>query len=183
MKLVYTSAESASVEDGVSHFMEKLKTAKGGAGWYIVSAQLNITFGAFMHISALLLVDESKTGGDLAVVYSTGGGREAAVLGVVEKLNTVIKNAEVVSFRIGSYTTPVTRRTYAVGIVAYNRPALQASEVSKTSDRRELLAHVLSLFDYNPRVLNVSELARIFDVSRDTIYYDIQQILEEKKRD
>ncbi|ASJ00922.1 hypothetical protein [Thermococcus gorgonarius] len=183
MKLVYISAESASVEDGVNHFMEKLKTAKDRTGWYIVSAQLNLTFGAFMHLSALLLVDESKTGGDLAVVYSTGGGREAAVLGVIDKLNPIIQNADVVSFRVGSYTTPVTRRTYAVGMVAYNRPALQASEVLQTQDRRELLAHVLSLFDYNPKVLNISELARVFGVSRDTIYYDIQQILKEKKLD
>ncbi|MCD6525328.1 MAG: HTH domain-containing protein, partial [Thermococcus sp.] len=51
---------------------------------------------------------------------------------------------------------------------------------TSTPDRRKLLAHVLSLFDYNPRVLNISELARIFNVSRDTIYHDIQQILKEK---
>lgn len=180
MKLVYLSSESANVEDCIKRFKERLEEAQGKTGWNIVSAELNLTFGAFMHISAALLVDESKTGGDIAVEYSTGGGKDAAISTLLKKLNPILKNSEVVAFKIGTYTTPVTRRTYAVGIVAYNRPSLPASEISKTKDRRALLAQVLALFDYNPKVFNISELARVFGVSRDTIYYDIQQILREK---
>ncbi|MEO2152510.1 MAG: HTH domain-containing protein, partial [Thermococcus sp.] len=41
------------------------------------------------------------------------------------------------------------------------------------------IAMVLEAFNYNPKVLNISELARVFGVSRDSIYYDIEQILKE----
>jgi hypothetical protein len=182
MRLVYISSESASVEDCIKRFKEKFMEARRKTGWYIVSAELNLTFGAFMHLSAALLVDESEGGGDIAVEYATAGKRETAISAVLEKLNSVISNVEVVSFKIGTYTTPVTRRTYAVGVVAYNRVFPAASRVMETRDRRELLAHILALFDYNPKVLNISELARIFGVSRDTIYYDIQRILKDRKK-
>ena len=181
MRLFHVSCESASVEDCIEEFTSKINQALSGSGCYIKSAELSLTFGAFMHLSAALLVDPSTPGGRVVVKYSTGRSRERAIKGVLEEINPLIENAEVIAFKFGVYTTPVTRRTYAVGVVAYNVPLKTAVQVTETTDRRKLLAHVLSLFDYNPRVLNISELARVFGVSRDTIYYDIQQILKEKK--
>lgn len=183
MGLIHVSCESASVEDCIKDFRRKLKESLPASGCYIKSAELNLTFGAFMHLSAILLVDPSKPGGGVVAEYSTGRHREAAIQRVLEKINPVIEGAEVVSFKVGTYTTPVTRRTYAVGVAVYNVPPKSHGPLTETADRRRLLAHVLSLFDYNPKVLNISELARVFGVSRDTIYYDIQRILEEKKKE
>ncbi|WP_048149706.1 HTH domain-containing protein [Thermococcus sp. AM4] len=181
MRLFHVSCESASVEDCIEEFTSKINQVLSGSGCYIKSADLNLTFGAFMHLSAGLLVDPSTPGGRVVAKYSAGRSRESAIEGVLAEINPLIENAEVVAFKFGTYTTPVTRRTYAVGVVAYNLPMKPASQISETADRRKLLAHVLSLFEYNPKVLNISELARVFGVSRDTIYYDIQQILKEKK--
>ncbi|ASJ06969.1 BglG family transcription antiterminator [Thermococcus pacificus] len=183
MGLVHVSCESASVEDCVNDFRKKLKESLPVSGCYIKSAELNLTFGAFMHLSAILLVDTSRSGGGVIVEYSTGRNREDAIQRVLEKINPVIEDAEVVSFKVETYTTPVTRRTYAVGVAVYNLSPRSHGPLTETADRRKILAHVLSLFDYNPKVLNISELARVFGVSRDTIYYDIQRILEEKKKE
>ncbi|ASJ03133.1 hypothetical protein A3L09_07645 [Thermococcus profundus] len=182
MKLLHVSCESASVEDCINDFKRKLKEVLSPSSCYIKSAELNLTFGAFMHLSAVLLTDASKPGGNVIVEYSTGRNREVAIRNVLEKINPYLSSVDVVAFRIGTYTTPVTRRTYAVGIVAYNSTPRKAGPFAEKPDRRTLLAHVLSLFDYNPKVLNISELARVFGVSRDTIYYDIQRILEEREK-
>ncbi len=180
MRLIHIVCESASVEDCIGEFTSKIEDVLNVSGCYIKSAELNLTFGAFMHLSATLLVDPSNFGGRVVAKYSTGRSRDRAIESVLAEINPLIENAEVVGFKFGTYTTPVTRKTYAVGVVAYNLPMKPAAQITGTPGRRKLLAHVLSLFDYNPRALNISELARIFNVSRDTIYYDIQQILKEK---
>lgn len=182
MRLIHVVCESASVEDCIKEFTSKIESALNASGGYIKSAKIDLTFGAFMHLSASLLADPSNFGGRVVAKYSTGRSRDRAIEGVLAEINPLINNAEVVAFKIGTYTTPVTRKTYAVGVVAYNLPMKPATQITSTPDRRKLLAHVLSLFDYNPRVLNISELARIFNVSRDTIYHDIQQILKEREK-
>ncbi|NJF25932.1 HTH domain-containing protein [Thermococcus sp. Bubb.Bath] len=180
MKVSYLSCESASVEECVESFTKKAERIFGGTGCYVSSAELKLTFGAFMHLSASLVLDPYRVGGGVVVEYSSGRDRESTVEEVLGVINARLKRADVVAFKIGTYTTPVTRRTYAVGVAVYNRGGIHSDEVQETPERRKLLAHVLSLFNYNPKVLNISELARTFDVSRDTIYYDIQQILKEK---
>ncbi|WP_297506638.1 hypothetical protein [Thermococcus sp.] len=120
----------------------------------------------------------------ILVDYSSGRGKEDAISEVLRKINTKIpEDATVVDFEVKTYTTPVTRRTYAVGIVVYNIPmGKKPLREFTVQERRQLLAGVLKAFEYNPKILNISELARVFGVSRDSIYYDIEQILKERRR-
>ncbi|NJE84560.1 hypothetical protein E3E23_01705 [Thermococcus sp. CX2] len=137
-----------------------------------------------MNLAVTVLLDTSvnmKKG--ILAEYAIGRSKEEAVNKALEKINRALPSeARVVNFEVGTYTTPVTRRTYAVGVVVYNVPLEKRPFREFTiKERRELLANVLGMFNYNPRVLNISEIARIFGVSRDSIYYDIEQILKEKK--
>jgi len=138
-----------------------------------------------MNLNITLLIDSSRnsTKGILAE-YAHGRNKEETINAAVERVNSTIPaDAEVVDFQIDTYTTPVTRRTYAVVVVVYNVPVLTKPHREFTlRERRELLASVLREFEYNPRVLNISELARVFGVSRDSIYYDIEQILKERRK-
>nr|WP_240911682.1 hypothetical protein [Thermococcus sp. LS1] len=160
---------------------QELLSSKSG---FISSSKITLTFGAFMNLTVTLLIDlrGNMLKGILAE-YSTGRNKEDAINRTLEKLNRFLpRDAQVVNFEIGTYTTPVTRRTYAVGVVVYNAPLEKKSFTEFTiTERRELLAGVLETFNYNPRVLNISEIARMFGVSRDSIYYDIEQILKERK--
>ncbi|WP_297498206.1 hypothetical protein [Thermococcus sp.] len=118
----------------------------------------------------------------ILVDYSSGRGKEDAIKEVLGKVNGKMPDdATIVGFEVKTYTTPVTRRTYAVAVVVYNTP-MDKKPLSKftVQERRQLLAGVLKAFEYNPRILNISELARVFEVSRDSIYYDIEQILKER---
>ncbi|WP_371807511.1 hypothetical protein [Thermococcus sp. CX2] len=151
---------------------------------FISSSKITLTFGAFMNLAVTVLLDTSvnmKKG--ILAEYAIGRSKEEAVNKALEKINRALPSeARVVNFEVGTYTTPVTRRTYAVGVVVYNVPLEKRPFREFTiKERRELLANVLGMFNYNPRVLNISEIARIFGVSRDSIYYDIEQILKEKK--
>ncbi|WP_088856270.1 hypothetical protein [Thermococcus siculi] len=137
-----------------------------------------------MNLTVTLLLDSQRNMRKGVIAdYSHGRNKEDSINKTMEKINRVLpKNAKVLDFEVGTYTTPVTRRTYAVVVVVYNAP-LEKKPFNEYTirERRELLAGVLKTFDYNPRVLNISEIARMFGVSRDSIYYDIEQILKEKK--
>lgn len=137
-----------------------------------------------MNLTVTLLLDPNgNTRKGVLADYSPGKHKEDAIQKTLERLNAKLpKDAKIVDFELGTYTTPVTRRTYAVGVVVYNAPLEIKSFTEYTiKERRELLAKVLENFNYNPRVLNISEIARMFGVSRDSIYYDIEQILRDRK--
>ncbi|WP_232462870.1 hypothetical protein [Thermococcus sp. P6] len=150
----------------------------------IKSSKIRLTFGAFMNLTVTVLIDQSTDAvKGLLAEYHHGKSREDAIQKALEKINLKLPSgAKVVDFEVGTYTTPVTRRTYAVGIVLYNAPPqVKSLEDYTIKERRKLLSDVLRKFNYNPRVLNISEVARTFGVSRDSIYYDIEQILKEKR--
>jgi len=133
----------------------------------------------------MLLDDRSNMKKGILAEYAYGKNKEKAISKVMDKINRLIpRDAKIVDFEVGTYTTPVTRRNYAVVIVVYNAPFSEKPLREFTiKERRELLARILEAFNYNPHVLNISEVARMFGVSRDSIYYDIEQILKEKSHE
>lgn len=184
MELVALQSESVSIEECVNDIVRKSRQILSSKPGFIKSSRIRLTFGAFMNLTVTLLIErgENMNKGVLAD-YSPGKNKEDAISKALQKINNRLPaNARVVDFEVGTYTTPVTRRTYAVGVAVYNVPLeIKPLESFSTKERRELLGRILESFNYNPRVLNISEIARMFGVSRDSIYYDIEQILKEKK--
>ena len=180
--LVSFHCESSNIEDCIEEINKKSEKILYDLPGFVNYAKILLSFGAFMNLEVVLAIDKS-THAHKAVRadFSSGKNKEDAINKTLEKLNAVIpERGKIVEFEVKTYTTPVTRRTYAVGVVVYN-VFERRKPISKYNlkERRELIARVLEAFDYNPRVLNISELARIFGVSRDSIYYDIEQILKE----
>lgn len=183
--MVSVQCESSSIEDCINNMLSKSRELLSPLPGSIVSSKINLTFGAFMNLTVTMLLDDRddmKKG--ILADYAHGKNKEDAISKTMDKINRLLpKNARVVDFEVGTYTTPVTRRTYAVVVVVYNAPPSEKPLNEFTiKERRELLARILETFNHNPRVLNISEIARMFGVSRDSIYYDIEQILKEKKK-
>ncbi|WP_227738695.1 hypothetical protein [Thermococcus eurythermalis] len=174
--------ESASIEDCIEEINKKSENVLRDVPGFVNSAKIQLSFGAFMNLGVVLAIDHSINACKVVrAEFSSGKNREDAINKTLEKLNsTMPEGAKIVDFDVKTYTTPVTRRTYAVGVVVYN-VFEEKKPVGKYTlkERRKLIAMVLEAFDYNPKVLNISELARVFGVSRDSIYYDIEQILKE----
>ncbi len=190
MELVAIQSESVDIEDCVNNVVVKSRNLLSfKPGGVIKSSKIHLTFGAFMNLTITLLLDPPRGNARKGVLadYAHGKSKEDAIQKALEKLNTLLPEggAQVLDFEVGTYTTPVTRRTYAVGgVIVYNAPLeTRPFNEYQLKERRELLAKVLKSFNYNPKVLNISEIARMFGgVSRDSIYYDIEQILKERKK-
>ncbi|CAB50182.1 helix-turn-helix domain-containing protein [Pyrococcus abyssi] len=177
--LVLLHAEGANVRECIRKITEDATTKLPPRG-RIVNSRVRIEMGAFFSLSITLVIDVSEPYKPGILVDYVIGGKENSILELEEKFNSLIPpDAEIVDFSWETYTTPVTRRTYAVGVLTYNTPTQELPEL-KFRDRRKVIAKVLELLNYNPKALNISELARMFNVSRDTIYNDIQQILKGK---
>jgi len=172
-------SEGASVRDCIRTLIRMSKNRLPQQG-KITSSKIKISTGAFLSVNLALIVDLAqpyKPG--IAVEYSVSGSKDKALEDLQEKLNSyVTPEIEVFDFQIETYTTPVTRRTYAIGVLVYNKPRKANTKDFMLQNRRKILAKVLELLNYNIKALNISELARMFGVSRDTIYNDIQQIIK-----
>ncbi len=182
MRLIHASCESSSVRECLDLLKRRFEAELTNGSGTAVSAKIALEFGAFMNASVTVLLDEGEPVAGLIADYTSERSREHAIADLIARINSAIRDVDVVGFELGTYTTPVTRRTYAVGIVVYNRriESMDLGEL-ETERRRELLASVLRTFNYNVRVLNISELARVFGVSRDTIYYDVETILKRRR--
>ncbi|MBO8174826.1 MAG: hypothetical protein H0Z18_06165 [Thermococcus sp.] len=184
MVLKIFQAESTNIGECLSTIEEDSKKEFLKTPGKIEKSKISLNFGAFMNVTITLDIDESQAAEKgIITAYTSGKNKKDATKKLQELINKQIKSSmEIVDFEIGTYTTPVTRRTYAVGIVVYNIPIYEI-ELNRLSirERRKILAKALELFNYNPKVLNISEVARTFGVSRDSIYYDIEQILKERK--
>ncbi|WP_297549680.1 hypothetical protein [Thermococcus sp.] len=180
--LISFHCESSSIEDCVEEINKRSENILRDIPGFVNSAKIHLSFGAFMNLGVVLAIDKSITANKVVrAEFSSGRNKDNAINKTLEKLNTLIpEKSKIVDFEVKTYTTPVTRRTYAVGVVVYN-VFDQKKPIGEYTlkERRKLIAMVLEAFNYNPKVLNISELARIFGVSRDSIYYDIEQILKE----
>ncbi|RLF78888.1 hypothetical protein DRN32_06095 [Thermococci archaeon] len=132
-----------------------------------------------MSVKIALKVEPDKNHDKIIIAeYSSG---KDVLERLQEKMQEKIKNAEIVDFAFGTYTMPLTRRKYAVGIAVVNVPRERKNlEKLSIEERRAILRKALELFDWNPKAMNSSEIARLFNVSRDSIYNDIEQIMREK---
>lgn len=184
MALIILQSESSSIKDCLRELAENAEKQFRMYKGTIRQAKIKLSFGAFMNVTMTVSIDQTKHAKKgIIATYSTGRNKQEALRKLQESINSQINNhVNIVDFEIGTYVTPVTRRTYAVGIVVYNIP-IHKIELSQLGikERRMILARALGLFNYNPKVLNISEVARTFGVSRDSIYYDIEQILKERK--
>ena len=183
--MIVIQCESSNIEECVRCVRENSKKELSSKPGKIIKSRISLSFGAFMNLSLALTVNSTELAHKgIIAEYSSGKSRKDALKNVQKKINSQLTPYyEVVDFEFGTYTMPVTRRHYAVGVAVYNVPT-QKSELHLlgVKERRELLAKALGLFQYNPKALNISEIARIFKVSRDSIYYDIEQILKERRR-
>ncbi|HIP89797.1 MAG TPA: hypothetical protein EYH24_07865 [Thermococcus paralvinellae] len=184
MILKIFQAESANIKDCLNDIENGLKKELASMPGKIEKSKIFLSFGAFMNITIVISIDETQPAEKgIITAYTSGKNKKDAMEKLQDIINRQIKSSmQIVDFEVGTYTTPVTRRTYAVGIVVYNIPThkIELNQLG-IKERRMILARALELFNYNPKVLNISEVARTFGVSRDSIYYDIEQILKERK--
>ena len=184
MVLKIFQAESANIKECLNNIETSSKKEFLKTPGKIEKSKISLNFGAFMNVTITLNINESQPAEKgIITAYTSGKNKRDAMEKLQDIINKQIKSSmQIVDFEVGTYTTPVTRRTYAVGIVVYNIP-IHKIELSQLGikERRKILAKALELFNYNPKVLNISEVARTFGVSRDSIYYDIEQILKERK--
>ncbi|HII67021.1 MAG TPA: HTH domain-containing protein [Thermococcaceae archaeon] len=176
--LVFIECEAVSVEGCLRELKEKAKILENMPG-SIEKAKIELSFGAFMGIRMALNIDPTKIAEKYIIAEYTSG--KDIIKRLQEEMQKKIRDTEVIDFTFGTYTMPVTRRKYAVGIAVVNKPKEKENfQNLSIEERRAILRKALELFGWNPKALNISEIARLFNVSRDSIYNDIEQILKER---
>ena len=131
-------------------------------------------------VRIITVVDESDIRPKCVLWANEVSGSEATALNrAQEKINAQLAKlrGEVAGFYLKFITPPLPKRTYATLIVAVNEeiPEKVVGKLS-SAERRERLAAVLRLLGNEPRAINLAKMAKIFSVSRDTIYNDLHEL-------
>ncbi|MDI6883569.1 MAG: HTH domain-containing protein [Hadesarchaea archaeon] len=107
-----------------------------------------------------------------------GGGEATALRRAQDKINARLSKlrGEVAGFYLKFIAPPLPKRTYATLIVAVNEEVPEKVRKLSLGERRERLAAVLRLLGNDPKVINLAQMAKVFGVSRDTIYKDLEEL-------
>jgi hypothetical protein len=107
-----------------------------------------------------------------------GGNEGKALRRAQEKINAQMKKmrGEIAGFYLKFLNAPLPKRTYATFIVAVNEEMPKKVERLGSEGRRERLAAMLRLLGNDPKAINLAQVAKIFGVSRDTIYRDLEDL-------
>ena len=124
-------------------------------------------------------VDESDLRPKCIFWANEAGSNEGTALRrAQEKINVQLAKlrGEIAGFYLKFITPPLPKRTYATLIVAVNEEVPKKVGKPSSGERRERLAAMLRLLGNDPRAINLAQVAKIFGVSRDTIYKDLHDL-------
>jgi hypothetical protein len=165
-----------ALEKVTAELNEKLAKIPG----YITKMEADIGAGvAGASVRVVVVVDESEICPKYIIWANEVGGDEGSALQrAEEKLNAQLNKirGEVAGFHLQSIAPPLVRRTYVTLIVAVNEQMPAKVGKLTADERRERLAAVIRMLGNDPNAVNLSHIAKIFDVSRDVIYEDLKTL-------
>jgi hypothetical protein len=113
-----------------------------------------------------------------SIIGVNQGGKnfELSMKKATEKLNGIIadRKGELVDVFSRAITAPLSGRTYTTIVAAMNEEAFMPANNAKL--RRQRLKNMLGLLNDDPKAINISEVARVFGVSRVIIYKDLEEL-------
>lgn len=165
-----------ALEKVAAELNEKLAKVPG----FITEMDADVSAGvAGASVRVTVVLDESDIRPKYILWANEVGGNEGIALRrAEEKVNARLNKlrGQVAGFHLQSIAPPLVRRTYITLIVAVNEQ-IQARVGKLTADeRRERLAAVINMLGNDPNAVNLSHVAKMFDVSRDVIYEDLKKL-------
>lgn len=180
MKIVTSSEKAPSVEKALGRAIgnanERLSDMSGRISKMEAGVDAGMSGGS---VSISVAVDESRTAFKRLIWANESGSDERNALErAEEKVNERMHRheGEVVSFHQEIISPPVPQRIYATLIVGVNEEIEDQVQDLTPSERRERLSSALQLLGNDSKTVNISRLAEVFGVSRDTIYRDLDRL-------
>ncbi|MFQ6129283.1 MAG: hypothetical protein ACE5OT_00535 [Candidatus Hadarchaeaceae archaeon] len=169
-----------ALEQAVAKINGRLEKTRG----YITKMDASVDSGIAGATVRIITVMDERIVRQKSVFWANEAGRneEKALSRAQEKINAQLArlNGEIAGFYWKFITPPIPKRTYATIIVAVNEEVPEKMEKLNSDERRERLAAVLRLLGNDPRAINLTQVAKTFGVSRDTLYKDLQELGSER---
>ncbi|KXA96429.1 hypothetical protein AKJ39_04625 [candidate division MSBL1 archaeon SCGC-AAA259J03] len=147
-----------------------------------INAKIDVGFsGATVRL--VVIVDREKVRSKKIFWANKGSSNEKEALRLAEKeMNPKIENisGEIADSHIQFVSPPIPQRVYVTMIAGVNEKVPEKVGKLSTDERRARLSEILLLVDNEPKAINISKIAQIFEVSRDTIYKDLTRLGHER---
>lgn len=130
-------------------------------------------------VRVVTVVDESDFRSKYIIwANEVGATDEKALRRAQEKINARLAklHGEVAGFYLKFITPMIPKHTYATIIIAVNEQMPEKVGKLASEERRERLAAMLRLLGNDPKPINLVQVAKIFGVSRDTVYRDLEEL-------
>ena len=165
-----------ALEKVAAELNEKLAKIPG----CITKMDANVSAGvAGASVRVTVALDESDIHPKYIIWANEVGVNEGSALRrAEEKVNAQLSElrGQIAGFHLQSIAPPLVRRTYVTLIVAVNQRMPEEVGKLTADERRERLAAAIHMLGNDPNAVNLSHVAKIFDVSRDVIYEDLKKL-------
>ncbi|MEM2192539.1 MAG: hypothetical protein QXG38_02870 [Candidatus Hadarchaeales archaeon] len=179
MRIISSVGKATNVRKALEKVTEEingiLRRIPGRIAKMDASVDVGVT-GATCRIT--VTVDE-KEFANKYIVWANEPGKDenAALVNAQSKINQLIKDVkgEVAGFYVKSISPPLLPRTYTTIILGINENLKEKRDFS-AEERRELLSTAIHMLGGDPSAVNITQVAKAFEVSRDTIYEDLKKL-------
>lgn len=130
-------------------------------------------------VQLVVTVEDKKTRPKKIIWANKGGSNEEeAISKAKEKLNPKIEkiSGEIADFHLKFVSPPLPQRTYVTIILGVNETIPKKTKNLNTEERRARLREIINLLGGEASTINISKISKVFNVTRDVIYRDIEKM-------
>jgi len=180
LRVLSSAHRAVSVRPALEKVAAELNEKLAKISGCITKMDANVSAGvAGASVRVTVALDESDVRPKCIIWANEVGGSEGSALRrAEEKVNAQLSNlrGQIAGFHLQSIAPPLVRRTYVTLIVAVNQRIPEEVGKLTADERRGRLAAAIHMLGNDPNAVNLSHVAKIFDVSRDVIYEDLKKL-------
>jgi len=180
LRVLSSTHRAVSVRPALEKVAAELNEKLAKISGCITKMDANVSAGvAGASVRVTVALDESDVRPKCIIWANEVGVNEGSALRrAEEKVNAQLSElrGQIAGFHLQSIAPPLVRRTYVTLIVAVNQRILEEVGKLTADERRGRLAAAIHMLGNDPNAVNLSHVAKIFDVSRDVIYEDLKKL-------
>ncbi len=180
LKLISSSKKGSNVkkalEEATKEVNKNLINEKGSIAKINLKTNVGLPGAS---VDLLVTIDDKKqVNKKIAWVNAGGSTEEKALQRAKEEINPKINeiDGELADSHIEYISPPMPKKIYVTILLGINEKVPEKTENLTKSERRARIRQIINLTGGNAKIINISELAKTFNVSRDVIYNDLNKL-------
>lgn len=180
LEVLSSSKKESNVKKALKKSTKKINKELSKIPGSIANMNVNTQVGLSGASVNLSVTVEDKNERFKKILWANKGGssEEKALERAKEEINPKISNikGELADSYTEYISPPLPQKVYLTMVLAVNKKIPKNTKNLSARERRSRINEIISLAGGDPKIINISKIAKSFNVTRDVIYNDLEKL-------